>query len=167
MGARAEATAATRDRILDAATSHFLEHWYDQVTLGAIAADAGVTQQTVINHFGSKEDLLAAAVERLGPERHRRGDESADPVERVMGDYEVGGDAVIRLLALEDRVPVLRPFLETGRASHRAWLEETFGDRLPRAKARREVALAALVAATDAYTWKLLRRDIGLSRATP
>jgi AcrR family transcriptional regulator len=164
MGARAEATAATRARILDAATGQFLEHWYDEVTLGVIATDAGVTQQTVINHFGSKEGLLAAAVERIGPERHRRGSDR-DPVERVVADYELGGDAVIRLLALEERVPALHPFLETGRASHRAWLEETFGDRLPRAKARREVALAALVAATDTYTWKLLRRDIGLSRA--
>ena len=164
MGARAEATAATRDRILDAATAHFLERWYDEVTLSAIAADAGVTQQTVINHFGSKEGLLAAAVERIGPERHRRGSDRLDPVERVVADYELGGDAVIRLLALEERVPALHPLLEIGRASHRTWLEETFGDRLPRAKARRDVGLAALVAATDAYTWKLLRRDIGLSR---
>jgi AcrR family transcriptional regulator len=165
MGARAEATAATRDGILAAATEQFLERWYDEVTLGAIAGEAGVTQQTVINHFGSKEGLLAVAVERIGPECHRRGDEEADPVERVVADYEYGGDATIRLLALEERVPVLRAFLETGRAGHRAWLEETFGARLPRGKARREVALAALISATDIYTWKLLRRDIRMSRA--
>lgn len=163
MGARAEATAATRERILDAATAQFLERWYDEVTLAGIAAEAGVTQQTVINHFGSKEDLLTAVVERLGPERHRR--DKKDPVAGVVADYEVGGDAVIRMLAVEERVPALGPFLDVGRASHRAWVEEAFADRLPRPKASREPAVAALVAATDVYTWKLLRRDVGLSRA--
>jgi hypothetical protein len=39
-----------------------------------------------------------------------------------------------------------------------------FADRLPPGgKARRE-ALAALHAATDVFTWKLLRRDLRLSR---
>ncbi len=165
MGARAAATAATRDRILDAATGHFLERFYDVVTLDAIAKDAKVTQQTVINHFGTKEDLLAATVERIGPERHRRGDGQADPVERVVADYEQGGDAGIRLLALEERVPALHPFLETGRAGHRAWLLETYSHQLPAGRAERKRALGSLIAATDLYTWKLLRRDVGLSRA--
>ncbi len=159
MGARAEATAATRDRILDAATEHFLTRWYDEVTLAEIADQAGVTQQTVINHFGRKDELLMTAVERLGPERNRRA--ADDPVEGVVGDYELGGDAMFRMLALEEKVPAIEPLLTTGRASHRAWVEETFGDALP---ADREPALTALIAATDLFTWKLLRRDMGLSR---
>ena len=39
-----------------------------------------------------------------------------------------------------------------------------FADRLPGGAAERRRALAALHAATDVYTWKLLRRDLGLGR---
>ena len=39
-----------------------------------------------------------------------------------------------------------------------------FGDRLPTTPAARKRAVHALHAATDVYTWKLLRRDLGLSR---
>ena len=41
-----------------------------------------------------------------------------------------------------------------------------FADRLPQAPPERRRALAALHAATDVYTWKLLRRDLGLGRRT-
>ena len=40
-----------------------------------------------------------------------------------------------------------------------------FDDRLPSTPAARRRAIHALHAATDAYTWKLLRRDLHLSRA--
>ena len=39
-----------------------------------------------------------------------------------------------------------------------------FGDRLPTTPAARKRAVHALHAATDVYVWKLLRRDLGLSR---
>jgi AcrR family transcriptional regulator len=163
MQARAEAARATRERILEAATALFLEHWYDEVTLAQIARAAGVSQQTLVNHFGSKDGLLRAGVERLGPERHRRS--AADPVAGVVDDYEGGGDAVIRMLALEERIPALREFLTAGRAGHRAWVEEAFADRLPAAGPARRSAIDLHVAVTDIYVWKLLRRDMGLSRA--
>jgi AcrR family transcriptional regulator len=163
MTARAEAIAATREAILDAATAQFLSRWFDEVTLGAIAQAAGVSQQTVVNHFGSKEGLLEAAVMRIGPERARRGTDG-DPVERVVTDYENGGDATIRMLALEERVPALAGFLAAGRAGHRAWVQEAFAERLPDDGPEREQAVALHIAATDIYVWKLLRRDMGMSR---
>ena len=55
MELRAAAAEATRERILSAAADVFLEGWYDDVTIAAIAKRAGVSGQTVINHFGSKE----------------------------------------------------------------------------------------------------------------
>jgi AcrR family transcriptional regulator len=163
MKARAEATAATRDAILDAAAEQFLGRWFDEVTLAGIAEQAGVSQQTVVNHFGSKEGLLEAAVARIGPERARRGTEG-DPVARVVADYENGGDATIRMLALEERVPALGAFLAAGRAGHRAWVQEAFADRLPESGPEREQSVALHIAATDIYVWKLLRRDMGMSR---
>ena len=163
MTARAEATAATRDAILGAATEQFLDRWFDEVTLAGVAEQAGVSTQTVVNHFGSKEGLLEATVARIGPERARRSADG-DPVERVVADYEHGGDATIRMLALEERVPALAAFLAAGRAGHRAWVQEAFADRLPAGGPEREQAIAVHVAATDIYVWKLLRRDMGMSR---
>ncbi|HEX5925253.1 MAG TPA: helix-turn-helix domain-containing protein [Baekduia sp.] len=161
--ARAAAAAATRERILEVATEHFLARYYDDVTLAAIAKEASVSQQTVINHFASKEGLLEAVAEQLDPE-HSRKTGLADPVANVVEDYEPFGDAVIRMLALEERVPALAPFLAQGRAGHRSWVAGAFADQLPDpADAGYEQALNLHVTATDIYTWKLLRRDMGLS----
>jgi AcrR family transcriptional regulator len=159
--ARAAAREETRTRILDAASAAVLTRWYDEVTLAAIAADAGVSQQTVINHFGTKDDLLGAAFERLSAELEARRFEPAAGdlprlVEALVDDYELTGDPTIRALALEGRVPALAPHLAEGRAGHRRWCEEKLGasgDLVP-----------LVVAVTDVYTWKLLRRDQGLSR---
>ena len=51
----------------------------------------------------------------------------------------------------------------TGKALHRAWVEEVFAPYLAEADDRDELA-DLLVVATDVYTWKLLRRDRGLGR---
>jgi AcrR family transcriptional regulator len=163
MTARAEAIAATRDAILDAATDQFLGRWFDEVTLAGVAEQAGVSTQTVVNHFGSKEGLMEAVVARIDPEAGRRA-AGGDPVAGVVADYEKGGDTVIRMLALEERVPAVAGLLRAGRAGHRAWVQEAFADRLPASGPERELAIAVHVAATDIYVWKLLRRDMGLSR---
>ena len=57
MNTRADAVADTRDRIIRSAIGLLLESWYDDVTLAAIAAAAGVSHQTVLNHFESKEGV--------------------------------------------------------------------------------------------------------------
>jgi AcrR family transcriptional regulator len=160
MDLRAAAADATRERILAAAGDLFLERWYDDVTLAAIAARAGVSGQTVINHFGGKELLAAAAHQRLSESivSRRYTPEAGDIpalVEAVVDDYETTGDAVVRMLALEEKVPSLAPLLAKGREGHREWVETMFGA---------PELLAELIVATDAYTWKLLRRDQGLSR---
>jgi AcrR family transcriptional regulator len=160
MELRAAAAEATRERILEAAADSFLEHWYDDVTIASVAKRAGVSGQTVLNHFGGKEALFTAAHERLGAEivERRYRPEPGDvrgAVEALVEDYEVSGDAVVRFLALEERVPSLTPVLEAGRRGHREWVETMF---------QAPDLTAELVVATDVYTWKLLRRDQGLSR---
>ena len=160
MDLRGAAAEATRERILAAAAELFLERWYDDVTLAAVAERAGVSGQTVINHFGGKEQLAAAAHQRLsdGIVSLRYTPEAGDIpalVEALVEDYETTGDAVIRLLALEDKVPSLQPLLAKGREGHREWVQSMFGA---------PELLAELVVATDVYSWKLLRRDQGLSR---
>jgi AcrR family transcriptional regulator len=160
MELRAAAAEATRERILEAAAEAFLEHWYDDITLAEVAKRAGVSGQTVLNHFGGKEQLAAAAHRRIGEQitSLRYTPEAGDAaalVDALVEDYERTGDAVVRLLALEEKVPSLRPLLARGRESHRDWVREMF---------LAPELVPELVVATDVYTWKRLRRDQGLSR---
>ncbi|TGB14694.1 TetR/AcrR family transcriptional regulator, partial [Streptomyces palmae] len=54
---------AKRQAILDAAVTVFLREGYQRAGVDVIAAAAGVSKQTVYNHFGDKERLFLAAVE--------------------------------------------------------------------------------------------------------
>ena len=160
MELRAAGVEATRERILAAAADVFLERWYDDVTLAELAKRAGVSGQTLINHYGGKEQLATAAYEHVSNDMtlRRYTPEPGDvegAMEALVEDYEITGDAVIRTLALEEKVATLRPLLQRGRDAHREWVETMF--RAPK-------LLPELVVATDVYTWKLLRRDQGLSR---
>jgi AcrR family transcriptional regulator len=160
MQLRGAAAEATRERILEAAYDLFLNHWYDDVTIARIAKRAGVSGQTVLNHFGGKEDLLAAVHERFAGEVTGRR-YSATPgdvrsiVDALMEDYEITGDSVVRYLALEHRAPSVAPLLAAGRRGHRQWVQTMFDA---------PEVLPELMVATDVYSWKLLRRDQGLSR---
>ncbi|MFL5885485.1 MAG: helix-turn-helix domain-containing protein, partial [Thermoleophilaceae bacterium] len=58
MTARAEAAAATGERILEAAAELFHARPFDEVTLEDVARRAGVSSQTVIRRYGSKEGLF-------------------------------------------------------------------------------------------------------------
>lgn len=143
-----------------------MSQWFDEVTLDRVAADAEVTVQTVVRRFGSKEGLLTEAAKVLATQINaRRASPGADVprlVATVVEDYEQVGDAVIRLLALESRLPMLRTVTDFGRGEHRRWVSEAFAESLVRldATARRR-AIDALIVTTDVYTWKILRRDMG------
>ncbi|HEX7131347.1 MAG TPA: TetR/AcrR family transcriptional regulator, partial [Iamia sp.] len=65
---RSARTAATRRRIAEAAAALFMEHPFAEVTLAGIAEAAGVSHQTVLNHFESKEGVARAAAESFGGE---------------------------------------------------------------------------------------------------
>src|SRR3954471_15740014 len=171
MVARAEAAAATRERLLEAAWRHFSEEPFDGVRLADVAAEAGVSVQTLLAHFGSKEALFVAAWGlRMGPEGARRDNVSPGDVRsavRVLYEsYDRDGDAVLRLLAQEERIAAVHEMAEAGRRWHRAWVERTFEPFLRgSAGAARERRLVKLIVATDLLVWKLLRREMGLGRA--
>jgi AcrR family transcriptional regulator len=169
MRARAEAVEATRERIARAAMRRFLAEPYDDVTIASVARDAGVSHQTLLNHFESKDGLFAAAAERFSADlaASREGRATSGPesvVALLMEQFERSGDGNVRLALLHERIEAVRAGLEQGRVSHQAWLAEVFEDRLPSDPAERRRTLAALHAATDVYTWKLLRRDLGHGR---
>src|SRR3954468_14684378 len=131
MVARAEASAATRRRLLEAAWRHFSDRPFDGVRLADVAADAGVSVQTLLAHFGSKEALFVAAWGWRGaPRAPRRVGAPAGDVRtavRVLYDsYDRDGDAVLRLLAQEERIPAVHEMANAGRRWHRGWVERPF-----------------------------------------
>jgi len=60
---RRPGASSTREEILRAARKLFAERGYEEATLRAIAAEAGVDAALVVHFFGSKAGLLEAAVE--------------------------------------------------------------------------------------------------------
>ena len=168
MGSRADTVTATRERIARQAMALFLEHTYDDVTLAKIAKASGVSHQTVLNHYESKDGVVLAVAELLATEtRSARYDaepgDVAGAVRALVGDYERIGDANFRWAASE-RLEILSDLLDDARRGHQEWLAAMFGERLPTTPAARRRVVHALHAATDVYSWKLLRRDLGLSR---
>lgn len=171
MRARADAAAATGERILDAAIAAFWERPSEHISLEDVARRAGVTVQTVIRRFGGREGVFAAAGEREAARVAQERDASLvrdvqGAIEQLLDHYEARGDKVLRLLAEEDRFPGLRQIVDQGRAMHRQWCSRVFAQTLDKLRgAARTRRLAQLVAVCDVYTWKLLRRDAGLSRS--
>ena len=169
MDVRAGAVEETRGRILQAAYDLLLVEQYDDMTLERVAERAGVSKQTVIRQFGSKDQLAHAVVDWQRPrEEAARTVEPGDVAAAVaimVERYERMGDANIRVLELERRVPAIQYLLAQGRDSHRRWVERVFAAFLPgRRGAAYERRVMAFYAATEVMLWKLLRRDFGMSR---
>jgi AcrR family transcriptional regulator len=169
MTARAQAVQETRERVLAAVLALHEHHLSSDISLADVAVEAGVSVQTVLRHFGSREGLIDAAVElaTADVEAERRSDpgDVAGAVRAVVDHYERRGDGVLLLLAQEGTEAFAANVTSTGRSLHRHWVEESFEPLLPRGAAR-PVAVDLLVVATDVYTWKLLRRDRGHSVRT-
>ncbi len=59
-------TSAKRDALLDTAEGLFARHGYRAVGIDTVLAAAGVAKMTLYKHFRSKEELIAAVLERRG-----------------------------------------------------------------------------------------------------
>ena len=57
-------SANTSDRILDAALIAFANRGYDVVSLDALASELGISKQTILYWYESKDALLSAVIER-------------------------------------------------------------------------------------------------------
>ncbi len=169
MTARAAKAEATKARIRASAMELYSQQPIEDFTLEAVAARAGTTVQTILRTFGSKDELVYAALEEmaaggvfLGPAPP--GDIKA-AVSAFFDIYESVGDLVMHRLNEERRRPALKPTLDQGRDNHRDGVKMVFAPQLDRFHgAARAQLFAMLVILTDVYVWKLLRRDMGLSR---
>jgi AcrR family transcriptional regulator len=162
--ARAAATQDMETAIVTAFRSLLQDRFYDEFSLDDIAAAAGTTRQTVIRRFGAKTGVLAAFTQGVGQEIETRraaapSDDLYKAAEILVADYEATGAMLLRLLALEGRIPDIEPTLEIGRVGHRKWVEATFAAKLaklpPDARADR---LAQLLVTTDVWSWFLFRQ---------
>jgi len=169
MQARAAATEATRQKILDAAEATFDERPIEEITLAAIAERAAVSVQTLLRHFGSRDGLFTAALvnsaTKMGDDRAVEPDAGVEEIVNVLVDhYEQFGDRILRWLSQEGREPALGLLSQVGRAYHLDWCKRSFAPALEGLRGtkreRRAVQLAAL---TDIYVWKILRRDRDLT----
>jgi AcrR family transcriptional regulator len=168
MQARADAAAATGERILDAADAVFDEGAIDDFTLGAVAEKAGVTVQTILRRFGTRNGLLIATLGRtalrMSRDREAPAGDLPAAIDNLIDHYDQYGDRILRLLAAEESNRALRMMVDSGRTYHRRWCEKVFRPALAGLRgASRNRRIAQLVAITDIHTWKILRRDRGLS----
>lgn len=165
MVARARSGQATARAIIAAARRLFAQLPYDEVSLLAVAQQAGVTVQTVLRRFGSKDQLFAtAARERSEEIRAEREASAAGDISHLVMHYERWGDEQLNLIAHEARNPAVRAVTDAGRQYHRDWVARAYGPRLKALPAPiRRRKLAQLTAVTDLAVWRLLRREQALS----
>jgi AcrR family transcriptional regulator len=108
-----------RQRILEVAMRVLRRKGWRNTTLGEIAREAGVSAPGVLHHFGSKEQLLHAAIEARDAYDDAHGDRSGDiieQVERVAERFQqapdlVGMFAVLLVENLEPDAPLHDRFL--------------------------------------------------------
>jgi len=170
MRARADAAQQTRERIMSATLELSYEKPIAAIVLPDIAERAGVSVQTVLRQFGSRDGLFDSVHEsmraRITDERRSPPSDVAAAVRIIMDHYDIHGDGVIGLLAQERWDERVATITANGRAVHRTWVLEAFGPLFAdRAPAERDELTDLLVVATDVYTWKLLRRDRDLDRS--
>lgn len=169
MANRSIAAAHTKESILRATVELATEKLTVEIVLADVAARAGVTVQTVLRHFGTRDQLFDAAVAfasaEVITERAAPVGDVAEAVRVIIDHYETRGDWVIALLGQEASNERIRDITMSGKQVHREWVQTVFAPQLAHRSETQRTAIADLVCvATDVYTWKLLRRDRGLGR---
>lgn len=170
--ARALAQEQTREALLDAADEEFFNDRWQKSSLKTLATKAGVTKQTLLRNFESKDGLLLHALLRSYAQvRDQRwstptGD-IAGTVENLIDHYEEWGERALRIGAWQQSGPALLAKLsQAARQVHYDWVEYAFAPWLtPLDGETRAQRRAALIALCDVHTWRLLSHDLGFDRA--
>ena len=164
MSTRSRKAAQTTENIIAATERLLTEKPLEEVSLNAIAGESDVTVQTVLRHMESREGCIVAVAERVSSrvQKQRGSFETGnitDAIEKLVVHYEQEGKLVLNLLAQQHRGESFASnFTSEGRSYHRQWVEHCFG---PHTTKTYSELIDTLVVATDIYTWKLLRLDLG------
>ena len=169
MAARAAKAEATKARIRVSAMELYCQRPIEDFTLEEVADRAGVAVRTVLRAYPSKDELVYAALDEMAAggvylKPTPPGDIKAG-VSAFFDIYETVGDLVLQRLSDERRRPGLKPSLDQGRENHRDGVKVIFAPQLEQRRgAARAELFNMLVVMTDVYVWKLLRRDMALTR---
>lgn len=90
--------AERREQLIDVAEALFVEHGYAGVTMEDIARAAGVTRPLAYNHFGTKEGVFAACIERASEAFNERLLASVDPDAAPREQLRQGAEVFFELL---------------------------------------------------------------------
>jgi AcrR family transcriptional regulator len=168
--ARAESEERTRSALLAAADEAFLSGPWDLASLESIAQAAGVTKQTLLRHFGSKDGLLEQTLRRgiTGVQTQRLSaptDDIPGAVDNLLDHYEERGGRAMRSTNLDVDGP-LAELAVMARQFHYDWVDHAFDRWLTAVPgAERGRIRAALIAICDVQSWWILTHDLGLARA--
>jgi len=93
---KGEQSAATTQRLIEIARSHFAEHGYAQASTEAIVNQAGVTRGALYHHFGSKEGLFKAVLTSVQAEVGQRVAAAVEATHDAWEQLLVGCQAFLR-----------------------------------------------------------------------
>jgi AcrR family transcriptional regulator len=167
MTARAKDAERTAERIVDAMLMRLSSTPYEHIRIEDVAADAGVTGQTVIRRFGNKPGLMIATVERelariVAAREAAAHAAPVDTIRNLVMHYERYGALILKTYSEAPLVPGLPEITARGREFHVDWCRRSFplDHSLPEAERIRRSA--QIIAICDATTWRILRFDGGL-----
>ncbi|MFI6736352.1 TetR/AcrR family transcriptional regulator [Nonomuraea sp. NPDC050451] len=111
---------AKRAAVMRAAQEAFIQEGYGGASIDKIAADAGVSKQTVYNHFGDKQRLFLAVVEAARAEADAQSvvdDSLLRSPEHLKRDLTTLGTELLRVV-LDERISAMRRLLIAEAARH-------------------------------------------------
>ncbi|HEY1834613.1 MAG TPA: TetR/AcrR family transcriptional regulator [Solirubrobacteraceae bacterium] len=168
--ARAQAQERTREALLDAARDEFFGNRWSKASLNTLAEKAGVTKQTLLRHFGSKNGLLTQALLRGAAEvREQRWSVPKGDVwgtiANLLDHYERWGAYSLRVGSWQDSTVPLATLSQGARQVHYDWVDFAFKPWLEQLEGdERERVRAALVSFCDVHVWWVLSHDMGMDR---
>src|SRR5277367_6469858 len=119
MRTRAESATKTRQRILDAVIALSEDRLSLEIVLADVADRAGVSVQTVLRHFGSRQGLFEHVQKRrvaqVRAERATPVGDAAAAVRTIVAFYDRLGEWSLRLQAQEHSDKLSRLTVELGR----------------------------------------------------
>jgi TetR/AcrR family transcriptional regulator, mexJK operon transcriptional repressor len=140
-----------RAAIIDAAEGAFLRNGYTETSVDAIAVEAGVSKQTIYNHFGDKEQLFRAVIRTAQNDAEAEAEVDASPGLGLAGLEDFLGDS-------DDLDRDLRLFAQ--RSTRFALREDIVAlRRLVIAESARHPELL------DEWAWRRPRLELSLARA--
>jgi AcrR family transcriptional regulator len=115
MNKNVERGRATRAHLVDVATRLFAAHGYEDTSIEAVLAEAGVSRGSLYHHFRGKEALFGGVLEavgrRVGEQLEGVMRDAADPVAALRAGalawVRLAGDQVVQQIMLIDAPAVL------------------------------------------------------------